>query len=455
MDADESYYIQLYKNYANNHLPETATLAGLWAPDFDQEAYPGLDFIGALRAYLDDLDPYCFVLNKAAQLRQNHYEMFIKNKKVEDQGHRAWREGMNDMALDCSEKSEYWNQIHDRALDEFIDQYEIEEAQKEKRKLKIDISVQNPDEKVKEKTSSRKTIVKRPPLSEAEKERRRREHEEWIKERREMEEKIINEAIKENEIISQKGEKESQQFIKKAESTTRTIVKASLLVEKLYELGFDDVSKSSFFKNKDPNDPNLNFLRNIAPNMENPDDLAKIFDCLLTGLKKLYLVQYIENTEKYSKWVQAISAIFSNLKLKLWGLNYTFDWLAKGNIKIQFDQYTIGSKYPAIWMFMSELIFDVPSPIVWNFYTKRTKINPELSKFILAVHVNGFYTVSFFTIATIIDIPVNLKKAVYTMFPELFFEPEIDKNILEIISIDKRLQRKWRESVEKYKSNFK
>lgn len=235
MDADESYYIQLYKNYANNHLPETATLAGLWAPDFDQEAYPGLDFIGALRAYLDDLDPYCSVLNKAAQLRQNHYEMFIKNKKVEDQGHRAWREGMNDMALDCSEKSEYWNQIHDRALDEFIDQYEIEEAQKEKRKLKIDISVQNPDEKVKEKTSSRKTIVKRPPLSEAEKERRRREHEEWIKERREMEEKIINEAIKENEIISQKGEKESQQFIKKAESTTRTIVKASLLVEKLYE----------------------------------------------------------------------------------------------------------------------------------------------------------------------------------------------------------------------------
>lgn len=455
MDTDEYYYIQLYKNYANNHLPETTTLAGLWAPDFDQEAYPGLDFISALRAYLDDLDPYCSVLNKAAQLRQNHYEMFIKNKKVEDQGHRAWREGMNDMATDCREKFEYWSEIHDRALDEYIDQYEIEEAQKAKRKFKIDISVINPDEKVEEKTSGRKTIVKRPPLSEAEKERRKREHEEWIKERREIEEKIINEAIKENEIVSKKEERETEQFIKKAESTTRTIVKASSFVETLYKLGFDNVINSAFFKNGDPNDPDLNFLRNVAPSMDNSEDLAKIFECLLNGLKKLYLIQYIENTGKYSKWVQSISAIFSNLKLKLWRLNYTFDWLAKGNIKIRFEQYTIGSKHPAIWMFMSELIFDVPSSIVWNFYTKRAKINQELSKFILEVHVNGFYTVSFFTIGNIIDIPAALKKAVYTMFPELFVEPKIDKNILEIIAIDKRLQKKWRGSVEKYKSNFK
>ncbi len=204
MQPDEANYIASYKDYAEAHLPEVETLAGLWSPDFDEKAYPALDFISALRAYLNELHPYCAALNRAAQLRQQHYDMFIQNRQAEDDGHRAWREGINAIARDCEEKSTYWTSIHDRALTELIDRQELEQAKSAKRELKLDLTARNVDLDERQKTAKKyvqpksfnpKSIVARPRLSEAEKNRRKREHKAFVKARRKLEDKILEEAI--------------------------------------------------------------------------------------------------------------------------------------------------------------------------------------------------------------------------------------------------------------------
>lgn len=203
MNPDEREYIAAYKDYAEAHLPEVETLAGLWSPDFDEKAYPDLDFISALRAYLNELNPYCSMLKRASGLRQQHYELFIQNRKAEDDAHRAWREGMNSIASDCEEKSAYWTSIHDRALIELINTQELEEAKAAKRKLKLDLTARNVDleerqKRVQPKSFNPKSIVARPRLSEAEKNRRKNEHRAFVKARREAEDKILEEAIEDS-----------------------------------------------------------------------------------------------------------------------------------------------------------------------------------------------------------------------------------------------------------------
>jgi hypothetical protein len=101
--------IARYKSYQKKYLPNVRNIEGLYAPDFDSEAYPG-DALDALGQYLEDLTRYTTHICTAAQLRQEHYEQYVVQ---EDPGHKVWREGMNEVAIDCQSKLEYWTRVYD------------------------------------------------------------------------------------------------------------------------------------------------------------------------------------------------------------------------------------------------------------------------------------------------------------------------------------------------------
>lgn len=192
MDGDEREAIALYKEYQKKHLPATETLGGLWAPDFDHTAYPQLDRVSALRKYLDELEPYARVLNRAAHLRQLHYEQFMTGK--EDDGHRKWREGMNAIANDALEKYKYWEKIHDSEMGVVILQHESRDRVLSRDSILSiqDLSVRNVD--YDQTARNEISVVFRPKLSEREKQRRKKTSKEYARKKKAQEQLLVKEA---------------------------------------------------------------------------------------------------------------------------------------------------------------------------------------------------------------------------------------------------------------------
>jgi hypothetical protein len=180
MNSEEREYIKRYRDYKYRHLPQTETLAGLWADDFDRSVYPDLDYVSVLWKYLEQLGKYSNVLVNAAGLRQEHYEKFIAGQKEEDEGHMFWREGMNSIARDSMEKLEYWKNVHENAFGKEIQKFNRRENLKSK---VVYVTAKDVDPKPKNITDIQRsrTIIQRPRLSKAQKKKRERE----IKKRKE------------------------------------------------------------------------------------------------------------------------------------------------------------------------------------------------------------------------------------------------------------------------------
>lgn len=121
MESDgENEAIAAYKEYQRDNFKGIETLGDFVLPDFDREAYPKLDDVSALHAYIEDSREYVLRLKNAASLRQNHYDRFIRGKREEDPGHRHFREGLNDIVEDAEEKLQYWSQIYDSKFDTLV-----------------------------------------------------------------------------------------------------------------------------------------------------------------------------------------------------------------------------------------------------------------------------------------------------------------------------------------------
>lgn len=167
ISSKESEAIARYKDYAAKHLPQVDTLSGLWAPDFEYSFYSQnetLDEIDALKYYLLKLEPYAKILSRAAYLRQFHFDEFVVD---EDDGHRAWRVGMNMVAQDARDKVEKWSGVWEQKLDKVIREYTPTLS-----KIKQFAHIKNVD-KVKES----KTAVRPPRMSKKERRKRKRARE--------------------------------------------------------------------------------------------------------------------------------------------------------------------------------------------------------------------------------------------------------------------------------------
>ena len=165
----EGLAIAKYKDYQQNNLPNANTLKELVCPDFELASYKPLGIIDALKIYITEVQSYSKVLSRAANLRQEHYIHFIKGKKDEEEGHKYWREGMNQIALDARNKLKYWKNIHKDEFEKLLKSKELmEERMSKAPKIKTDIQdTFNPDI-----VKKPKVFPKMPRMSKAEIQRR-------------------------------------------------------------------------------------------------------------------------------------------------------------------------------------------------------------------------------------------------------------------------------------------
>ena len=177
-----------YKRYHLTYLPQSQTIEGYEAPDFDPDSYPQQESkIDKLEVYLDALKKYSKHLVQAAYLRQRHFEEHIRDQNLqEDEGHRNFRIAFNAIAEDSIEKLSYWQSVSDRLFDKLIVAWE-KEVRRRKR-APVDLDIQNID--FEEKVDTKKT-VKKPRLSKKEKQKRKKER----KARKLRAEKLANAEI--------------------------------------------------------------------------------------------------------------------------------------------------------------------------------------------------------------------------------------------------------------------
>lgn len=221
-DNKEDLAISKYKDFQQNNLPNVNTLKELICPDFEIAAYKPLGIIDALKIYISEIEKYSKVLSKAAQLREKHYNSFIKGKKDEDEGHKYWREGMNQIALDAKQKVKYWKEIHKNEFDKLIKSKELMEEKLSKApKIKEDIQDSfNPDL-----VKKPKLFPKMPRMSKAEIQRRAVEAKKCkarnVALKNKMEHEILDKEVSEinfpgeNVILSKEVEKEVQKEVEK------------------------------------------------------------------------------------------------------------------------------------------------------------------------------------------------------------------------------------------------
>jgi hypothetical protein len=93
----------MYKNAANK-LKWGGTLASYEVLDFQHDPMHNNEPFEQLSEWINEHKPYIRALVKAAHLRQQHYETYIRGKLVEDPKHAHWRIGMNEIAADASAK---------------------------------------------------------------------------------------------------------------------------------------------------------------------------------------------------------------------------------------------------------------------------------------------------------------------------------------------------------------
>lgn len=203
MDSAERDSINAYKTYQIKNLPNVKRISGLWVPNFHKSNYPNLDEISGIKQYLNDLEPYLKVITKASRLRQLHYDNWIKNKTIEDDGHKYWRIELNKIAHDAQEKYAYWKSVHDKLLDDCIKDYQQLYTQMPQYNSSIDISVIN-TEFVEDKRSNIKTVKNRPRLSDADRKRISNTIKRLKRKKKKEEQQLLDATIKENKSIKKK-----------------------------------------------------------------------------------------------------------------------------------------------------------------------------------------------------------------------------------------------------------
>lgn len=210
---EERNAIRAYKRAQNKVLPEDITSDLIWAPDFSPSDYPDLDYVSALRRYLNGLHVYAAGLTKAASLRQKHYENFIWGQGEEEEpGHRHWRMLMNAASEDARQKYDYWKKVHDDELNEVISMHEAMQSAGEKQRqkeYKREERARIRKESLKEKASREKKLdtvgLLRQNPEPREEEKRKLRQEQAALSRRKMlqEEALILAAIEDKDIFAQ------------------------------------------------------------------------------------------------------------------------------------------------------------------------------------------------------------------------------------------------------------
>ena len=110
LSTAEERAIATYKEAANK-LPKQSYLLDYALPDFQQTAHKLDTSFDALQEYIRAAEPYVGLLANAALLRQAHYEKFIRTKRVEEAGHRIWREGINQLVVDARKRLSHWKAV--------------------------------------------------------------------------------------------------------------------------------------------------------------------------------------------------------------------------------------------------------------------------------------------------------------------------------------------------------
>ncbi len=301
MEQSERDAIQDYED-AKNYLPNTETVGGLAPADFDQTAYPEYnnDQLAALEFYLKELIPYVKKLRIAADLRQSHYERFIKFKEhKEHEGHMRWRVEMNILSDDSNNMEEYWVEQRNKLFSQAI-----EKSEGRRTKIKINMSVKNVEYDSKKKVS--KQIVPRPRLSKKEKKRRKKE----LQTRKRDAEIMISESIKEH-----KGD---YRKIEKFHNVPVEIISANELYKVCIKNSFHDPMKSKTLTKKC-----------IIGNIEiigSQKSRQKLFDCFTIGFYNLYLYAKANPNDNVQHISNCLADEFSSIYL------YTDAWMCNNNI---------------------------------------------------------------------------------------------------------------------------
>lgn len=209
---EEREAIGAYKRAQNKILPKDVRSDEIWAPDFATLDYPHLDYVSALRKYLNELRPYVAGLTKAAGLRQAHYDHFIREERYEEEpGHRHWRILMNAASEDAGQKYDYWKKVHDDELNEVISMEEAMYSAGEKQRQKEYRREERARARKESQKELEKGLEKRQALiiprqkigpTETEKERLRKEQAELNKEALLWEDVLIEIATKDKTIFA-------------------------------------------------------------------------------------------------------------------------------------------------------------------------------------------------------------------------------------------------------------
>lgn len=196
MDFDPST-CALYKEYQKRHLAQCQTLEGFEAQDFYFEEESDNDMMFQLEEYTKRLTVYSKHLCRAAELRQNHYEMYIRGKCLEEEGHAAFRIGLNIVAEDSKEKLARWTKVKDEKFTQLLNEDGMrQELEQRTRKVRdIDLSIRNVDYNPKYKS---KDVIPKP-FNKKENDRLRRERKEI---RRQLKMQKKNSLIEEENAVN-------------------------------------------------------------------------------------------------------------------------------------------------------------------------------------------------------------------------------------------------------------
>lgn len=213
----ESEYIEDYKR-AQYKLPDSDNLGALWAPDFEQENYPDFDRLGGLEVYLAQLSKYSKKLSKAAFLRQKHFDLFLKDK-FEDDNHKHWRLGMNEVAADAVKTLQYWTKVRDDLLLSVISDY----ASRPIEKFTFDPSTRNVDSSYRPADKKLIPRIARMKASPAQKKLRKKLTKKAIAARKAAETKLLESASK--DYIEEKAKFNYEEIFIKTKVSKETKLK--------------------------------------------------------------------------------------------------------------------------------------------------------------------------------------------------------------------------------------
>ena len=170
---DEKSAIAAYKTYSRKYFPWVEKLSDFVVMNFDPNAYKKDTTFEGLKKYLDELDLYLGRLSKSADLRQYHFERWVKDRYVEEKGHKYWREGLNKIVEDGKEKYSYWSEIYQQMFEKIISDFE----KRPDTLSHLDLCTVNEDfEHSKEQISGKKKVnsiiyYRRPRISDSQKKR--------------------------------------------------------------------------------------------------------------------------------------------------------------------------------------------------------------------------------------------------------------------------------------------